>query len=93
MGSPLDSALANIFMCRFDSRWLPDYLDDFKPLFFRRYGDDIFALFSFPDHVKKFKEYLSSKHLKRQMALYIFQMLTFFMKTRNLQLTSIEKRP
>ena len=28
----------------------------------RRYVDDIFALFSSPDHADKFKEYLSSKH-------------------------------
>ena len=34
----------------------------FKPVFYRRYVDDIFALFSSPDHADKFKEYLSSKH-------------------------------
>ena len=33
----------------------------FKPVFYRRYLDDIFALFSSPDHADKFKEYLSSK--------------------------------
>ena len=27
------------------------------------------------------------------MVVYLFYMLTFFVKTRNLQLTSIEKRP
>ena len=37
-------------------------INDFKPVFHRRYVDDIFALFSSPDKADKFKEYLSSKH-------------------------------
>ena len=35
---------------------------NFKPVFYRRYIDDIFVLFSSPDHADKFREYLSSKH-------------------------------
>ena len=62
MGSPLGPALANIFMCSFESKWLRDCPNDFKPVFYRRYIDDIFALFSSPDHADKFREYLSSKH-------------------------------
>ena len=62
MGSPLGPALANIFICSFESIWLRDCPNDFKPVFYRRYVDDIFALFSSPDHADKFKEYLSSKH-------------------------------
>ena len=31
-------------------------------MFYRRYVDDIFAVFSSPDHADQFKEYLSSKH-------------------------------
>ena len=34
-----------------------------KPAFYRRYVDDMFALFSSPDHADTFKKYLSSKHL------------------------------
>ena len=62
MGFPLGPALANIFMCSFERKWLRDCPNDFKPVFYRRYVDDIFALFSSPDHADKFKEYLSSKH-------------------------------
>ena len=62
MGSPLSPALANIFMCSFESKWFRDYPNGFNPVFYRRYVDDIFALFSSPDHADKFKEYLSSKH-------------------------------
>ena len=49
-------------MCSFESKWPRDFLNDFKTEFNRRYFDDIFALFSSPDHTDKFKEYLSSKH-------------------------------
>ena len=58
---PLNQALANIFICSFESKWLWDCRNDFKPVYYRRYVDDIFALVSSPDHVDEFKEYLSSK--------------------------------
>ena len=61
MRFPLNQALANIFICSFESKWLWDCRNDFKPVFYRRYVDDIFALVSSPDHVDEFKEYLSSK--------------------------------
>ena len=34
-------ALANIFMCIFESKWLRDCPNDFKPVLCRRYIDDI----------------------------------------------------
>ena len=49
-------------MCSFESIWLQDCPNDFKPVFYRRYVDGIFALFSSPDYADKVKEYLSSKH-------------------------------
>ena len=58
MGSPFRPALANIFMCSFEGKWLRDCPNDFKPVFYRRDVDEIFALFSSPDHVDKFKEYV-----------------------------------
>ena len=54
MGSPLGSALANIFMCSFESKWLRNCANNFKSVFYRRYIDDIFILFSSPDHADKF---------------------------------------
>ena len=64
MGSPLGPALGNIFMCSFEKKWLHDCRNDFKPVFYRRYTDDIFVLFSSPNYADKFREYLSSKHPK-----------------------------
>ena len=45
----------NIFMCSFESTWLRDCPNNFKPIFYGPYVDDIFAPFSFPDHAHKFK--------------------------------------
>ena len=62
IGSPLGPALANIFMCNFENKWLKDCPHSLKPVFYRRYVDDIFVLFSSLDQAEKFKKYLSSKH-------------------------------
>ena len=59
---PLGPALANIFMCNFENKWLKDCPHSLKPVFYRRYVDDIFVLFSSLDQAEKFKKYLSSKH-------------------------------
>ena len=62
MGSPLGPPLANIFKCSFENKWLKYCPHGLKPVFGRRYVDDIFVLFSSLDHAEKFKKYLSSKH-------------------------------
>ena len=79
MGSPLGPALANIFMCSLENKWLKDCPDSLKPVFYRRYVDDIFVLFSSLDQAKMFKKYFSSKHPninfsleKKMMVVYLF---------------------
>ena len=62
MGSPLGPALANIFLCNFENKWLEDCPHSLKHVFYRWYVDDIFALFFSLDQAEKFKKYLSSKH-------------------------------
>ena len=42
MRSSLSPALANIFMCSFESKWPRDCPYDLKPVFYRHYIDDIF---------------------------------------------------
>ena len=69
MGSPLGPALANVFTCSFESKCLRDCLNDLKPTFFRCYIDEIFVLFSCPDHAYKFRQYLSSKHPKIKFSI------------------------
>ena len=69
MGSPLGPALANIFMCSFENKWLKDCPHSLKPVFYRRYVDDIFVLFSSLDKAEKLKKYLSSKHPSIKLSL------------------------
>ena len=62
MGSPLGLSLANAYLCHHETKWLNDYPDKFKPVFYKRYVDDIFVLFKRPEHVKPFIDYMNSKH-------------------------------
>ena len=62
MGSPLGPSLANVFLCHHEIKWLHDCPKRFKPVFYKRYVDDIFVLFKKPEHVKLFVDYMNSKH-------------------------------
>ena len=71
----------------------------YKPLFYRRYVNYIFAPFSSPDYAYKFKEYLSPKHLNIYFSIekendncLLFLNIKIFVKTENLQLMFSEKR-
>ena len=41
MGSPLGPTLDDIFLCYIESNWLKDCPKDFKPVYYKRYVDDI----------------------------------------------------
>ena len=62
MGSPLDRSLTNAFLAHYEEIWLNDCLDEFKPVYYNRYVEDIFVLFCSPHHLEKFNEYLNTKH-------------------------------
>ena len=62
MGSPLGPTLANAFLAYHEKIWLQNCPVNFKPVFYRRYVDDIFVLFTSPLHLTLFKDYLNSKH-------------------------------
>ena len=44
MGSPLGPSLANAFLSYHEKYWLKNSPQGFKPVFYRRYVDDIFIL-------------------------------------------------
>ena len=58
MGSPLGPTLANAFMCYWEESDCPA---SFKPLTYHIYVDDIFLIFSPPEHPALFLEYLNSQ--------------------------------
>ena len=62
MGSPLGPHLANVFLCHWEEIWLNKCPIKFKPLYYKRYMDDTFLLFSSADDVKKFEKYINSRH-------------------------------
>ena len=62
MGSPLGPTLANIFLCFYEQDWLSSCPSDFKPVFYKRYVDDMFLLFNSLDQVDSFKAYMNTRH-------------------------------
>ena len=63
MGSPLDPSLANAFLAYYEQIWLNDCPHEFKPVYYKRYVDDIFVVFRSPHHLEKINEYLNTKHV------------------------------
>ena len=62
MGLPLSPTLANVFLAYHETQWLQHCPSEFKPLFYRRYMDDTFAIFSTADQAEKFGIYLNQRH-------------------------------
>ena len=62
MGSPLGPRLANMFMSEHEEVWLNNCPATFKPVYYRRYIDDIIVLFKDKSHLALFQEYLNGQH-------------------------------
>ena len=63
MGSPLGPTLANAFLVCHEKNWLEHCPLEYKPLYYRKYIDDIFVLLNSAEHLKRFHSYLNSRHL------------------------------
>ena len=61
-GSPLGPTLANIFLCHHETAWLKNCPKIFKPVYHKRYVDDIFVLFKKPEQVLRFVNYMNKSH-------------------------------
>ena len=61
MGSPLGPVLANIFMSHLEKHALDTYQGQ-KPLFYKRYVDDIFLVFSSSADVSQFFQWINAQH-------------------------------
>ena len=62
MGSPLGLTMANVFLSFYEMKWIEQCPNEFKPVFYRRYVDDIFVLFESAEHLSKFHAYLHTCH-------------------------------
>ena len=62
MGSTLGPTMANVFLSFYEVEWLEKCPNEFKPVFYRRYVDDIFVLFKSAEHLSKFRDYFNTCH-------------------------------
>ena len=69
MGSPLGPSLANAFLSHYEKNWLNNCPQGFKPVFYRRYVDDIFLFFKSIDHLKYFQDFLNSCHINMSFSM------------------------
>ena len=78
MGSPLAPVLANIFMGTNEDKWINNYKKP-KPVFYRRYVDDILAVFDNEQQAKLFFTYLNKQHknIKFTMEININNQIPF----------------
>ena len=60
--SPLGPTLANAFLCHYEKEWLNSGPIEFKPKLYKRYVADIFVMFRSRNHIKKFVDYMNTKH-------------------------------
>ena len=61
MGSPLGPTMANV-LSFYEVKWLEQCPNEFQPVFYRRYVDDIFVLFKSAEHLSKFRDYFNTCH-------------------------------
>ena len=62
MGLPQSPIFADIFLSFHEEMWLSNCPIEFKPIFYRRYVDDTFILFSDKSHAPKFLNYINRQH-------------------------------
>ena len=70
MGSPLAPVLANLFMGYHEKQWLYDYHGT-PPVYYRRYVDDIFAVFNSSQEATLFFDFLNSRHNNIQFTMEV----------------------
>ena len=75
MGSPLAPILSNLFLGHYERVWLNEFVGN-GPIFYKRYVDDIIALFNNEEEPLHFLDYINSNHktssllLKRKTLTY-----------------------
>ena len=62
MGLPLGCTMEKLFLSFYEMKWLEQCPNEFKPVFYRRYVDNIFVLFESAEHLSKFDAYLNTFH-------------------------------
>ena len=71
MVSPLGPTSANIFLCYHESDWLKGCPKYFKPVYYKRFADDVFVLFNKLEHAQLFLGYINKKHKNMKFSIEI----------------------
>ena len=69
MGSPLGPTLANAFFVHFEKNLLQNCPSEFEPYYYWRYTDDIFVLFTSPQHLEAFRNFLNGRHASMSLTI------------------------
>ena len=69
MGNPFGPTLANAFLCHYEEQWLKQCPKNIRPVYYKRYVDDIFVLFENLNQAEEFKKYLNKKHKNMNFTL------------------------
>ncbi len=59
MGSPLGPTLSSLFLAHLEKNW---FQNDFSPVMYRRYVDDIFCIFDDETSFQRFYDYINNQH-------------------------------
>ena len=70
MRSLLSPTFANLFIGHHEGKWIEDYMGN-KPSNYKRYVDDVIALFKDVNEGKTFLEYLNKKHVTIKFTIEI----------------------
>ena len=73
MGSPLGPTLASAFSCHYKKLWLDNCPQNFRPVVYRRYVDNIFVLFKSKDHLLSFTRYMNTIHKNLKFTFHFEQ--------------------
>ena len=76
MSSPLGPISDNLFLVYNKPKWLENCPLHFKPMFHRRFVDDIFLMSDKIDLVKNFSKYMNTRHCNIKYHFLTFRLLT-----------------
>ena len=62
MGWPLQPTMGNALLLFYEMKWFEQCSSKFKPVFYRRYVDDIFVLFESVEQLSKFETNINASH-------------------------------
>ena len=66
---------------------------EYRPLYYRRFVDDIFVLFKSSDHLKRFQSYLNSGHVNMPLTIETEQKMFNAIRQQYKFITSVYQKP